>query len=339
MTAMKRFISLLLAILCCLLLFSSCNSQEYPVADKFDYPQIDNSFNNTLAGAQMSYYDNALYCVCYINNYQLKGVYSIDNSGCYKLIEGAKDSTSLASINPSLCNHNSSLYMLDNFTNDFFEFDQSKNEFMSCDMEKLIGANISYWGGEPFYWSDDLVIYYTEEDKKLAFIRQGQDKVEVYGVNGIPTQFYPYNNELYMLNGYGWLYKTDMNGDSGRSEYLGELCDNGSEFLLLCDDYLYFADYELCLSRYSLKSKKVEKIVGCDIKTINAYNGVVYYSSDDGVYSCNTAGDIKKLADLKAEELYIFDTQWLYLYNTSGNIYRVAQDGSTIERVNIDTNA
>lgn len=338
-TAMKKYIVLLLSILCILLSLSSCNSQKYSVADKFDYSQIDNSFNNTLSGTNLAYLDNTLYCIYYINNYQLEGIYSIDNSGCYKLIDGAKDLTSIASINPSFYNHASSLYMHNNLTNEFFKLDKSKNEFISYDIESIIGTNVSYGCDEPLYWNDDLIIYYTGEDKKLAFVKEGRDEVKVYGVTGMPTKFYPYNNTLYMLNGYGWLYKTDMDNDNGRSEYLGELCDNGSDFLLQCADYLYFVDDKLGLSRYSLKSEKVEQIIDCDVKAMNTYDNVVYYSSDDGFYSYNASGEIKKLTDLNAEEIYIFDTQWIYLYNTSGNIYRVAQDGSTVERVNIDTSA
>lgn len=280
----------------------------------------------------MIFANDTLYCTYYISEVWFKGVYAINSSGSKALIPGNKTISDI-SVNPFLFKMKDDLFLLDGFTNEYSLINQDENMLVKSDF------NLEFWS-TAIYVSDDLIISFPPEgSSKISVIISDKDEFDLYGITGHPVAFYPCDNIIYVMNDNGWLYKTDIDKDSEKCEYISELEDIRCKCFIECDGYLYVDCYENGMYRYSLEKGIIEYISSDEISSLNSYNGYVYYATKDGVFSCDASGEIKKLADLKAEELYIFDTQWLYLYNTSGYIYRVAQDGSTIERVNIDTSA
>lgn len=330
MKNISKLLSLIAFTICIPICVNSCMHYNYPIASDFSCASIENSYNNNLSGARMIFANNTLYCTYYVAEVWFKGVYAIDSSGSTALIPGGKTISDI-SCNPFLFNVEDNLLLLDGFTNEYSVIDYNENVLAKSDF------NLEFWS-TAVYMSDNLIIRFPPEGNSKIYVKvDGKDEFELYGITGHPVAFYPCDNILYVMNDYGWLYKTDINNNSGKCEYISELEDIRCNRFIECNDYLYIDCYENGMYRYSLKDGIIENISSYEISSLNSYNGYVYYSTKNGVFSCDKNGEIKKLTDLNAEEIYIFDTQWIYLYNTSSNIYRVAQDGSAIERVNINT--
>lgn len=327
---MKKTAGIMLILaLCCAVTFSSCAYKNYPSAVGFNSPQIENSFNNNLAGARMTYANSTLYCSYYTNEVWFRGVYAIDNSGSTVLVPGAKSiSASDMYCNPFLIQYKNDLLLLDGFTNEYSVLDDNKEKLVTSDFD------LNFWSTS-VYLSDDLIIRFPESSAKLSVTKQG-DEFDLYGITGHPVAFYPCDNIVYVMNDSGWLYQTDLNKDNGRCKFVSELEGLRCNYFIECDGYIYVDCYEGGMYRYSLESGAIEFIYQEKINSMNSCDGAVYYSTNDGVYSCDVNGEINKLCGEKAEQIYIFDTEWIYLYNTKSGIYRVKQSGGTVEQIVID---
>lgn len=325
---MKKTISMVLLLsLCCALCLCSCGQKSYPMAESFNSPQIENSFNNNLAGARMAYANDTLYCSYYTNEVWFRGVYAINNNGCNVLIPGSKTiSASDMFCNPLLFQYKNDLLLLDGFTNEYSVLDDNKEKLVTSDFD------LNFWSTS-VYLSDDLIIRFPGNSSKLSVKKSGEDEFDLYGITGHPVAFYPCDNTVYVMNDSGWLYRTDINKDNGKCEYISELEEIRCKYFLECGGYLYIDCYENGMYRYSIENGATEFIYQEKIDSMNSYEDMVYYSTKGGVFSCDTSGEINKLCNLRAEEIYIFDTEWIYLYNMCGEIYRVSQNGDTVERI------
>lgn len=323
---MKKTISMVLLLsLCCALCLCSCGQKSYPMAESFNSPQIENSFNNNLAGARMGYKNNTLYCPKYYNEILFKGVYAVNSNGCEIVVEGDKTPTDL-SCNPFFYEYDNDLILDNIFTDERYKI-QGNHTLIPVDYD-------FYHYGTDIFVSDDYIIYYSDSATVNVKIKD-KDEFPLLYVTSYPIAFYPYGDELYVMNGSGWLYKTNIYKDKGACEYISTMNNAGCSFMQITGDYLYYAAYS-GLYRYSLNSGNsgdIETIDESEVISINSYDGTVFYSNKDGVFSCDESGEINKLCDLKAEEIYIFDTEWIYLYNKSGGVYRVKQNGDTVERI------
>lgn len=302
----------------------SC-SEKYSIANYYNYTEIDNAYNNTLVGARMGYYNNTLYCSKYKDSSWFQGVYAINNDGSKIIVEGDKNIIDM-SFKPLFYEYDNNLFLQNDFTDEYYKIDSDNNIISTaCDF---------YHYGTEVFVSDDYTIYFSDSFTVNVKIKD-KDEFPLLYVTGSPVAFYPYGDELYVMNGSGWLYKTNIYKDKGVCEYISTMNDAGCSFMQITGDYLYCASY-YGLYRYSLNSGNsgdIETIDVSEITSINSYDGTVFYSNKDGVFSCNEKGEITKLCDITDCSIYIFDTEWIYLYNMYGNIYRVSQNGDTVERI------
>ncbi|MCQ4023227.1 MULTISPECIES: DUF5050 domain-containing protein [unclassified Ruminococcus] len=319
-------IILVLSVTICAVAFCSC-AQQYPTASDFSAKEIENSYNNTLSGARMGYHNNTLYCPKYTNGGSFKGVYAVNNDGVEEIVE-CDDNILDWTCNPYFFEYNDNLYMENTFRdNDKYSRIDKNNKLIPID-------NDSYHYGEVMYLTDELKIYYYDA-LDIRVIVNDKDEFNLTAYTGTAAGVYPYGDELYVMNGLGWLYKTNIYEDNGVCEYISTLNDKGCRVMEISGDYLYYSSYH-GMYRYDLKSEELKTIDISEITSMNTYNGTVFYANKDGVFSCNKKGEIKKLTDISNSSIYIFDTEWVYLYNESGIIYRVSQNGDAVETIVLD---
>lgn len=85
------------------------------------------------------------------------------------------------------------------------------------------------------------------------------------------------------------------------------------------------------------ESKSVATVISSteNVNLLNVYNGSVYVSTTDGLFSINvTTGEKSLLTERYAWDCYIVDDQWVYYTNDMHSVlYRVSHDGTVEEKV------
>ena len=197
----------------------------------------------------------------------------------------------------------------------------------------------------------------------LAFLDSATEK---FIVNAEVSEFFVSGNKVYYLT----YVKDDESGkiidllrvydlDSQTDILLYEFeKDNNVSHLFVCDNHLVCRVYDpgiigervlisdlnsdrinfkevisdeniTSTASYSPYSFRYDGIAG-----MNCYGHNVYIATAGGVYAYNVAsGKLSKLCNVYAEECYIVDDYWVYFVGEESSLWRVAQDGSNVERI------
>lgn len=67
---------------------------------------------------------------------------------------------------------------------------------------------------------------------------------------------------------------------------------------------------------------------------MNAYGGIVYIVTDEGIKTIDLKSkEVRLLCDKFAWECYILDDTWVYFVEDNGTLWRITQDGQNLEKV------
>ena len=323
---MKKKISLLICSALSLGLLCSCGIEP---AEDFDSSPVENAYNNYHNGGKLAFKDGNLYLVnTFLDNAE-SGVYKINADGFENFypLDSFTDDTFPEFM--SLYNTDGKFYAKNLNENKLCIFDESSKSFNSSEYDLKLENNSFYLGKDyvvaPDSFNEDgvelkvvkdgksqkidytFVNYYIADDKIYG---SGTDeKMCCYDISSekfdevAKVWIDPMTDKFFAANGY--CYSHDETGSSGTGFYRHDV-KQGTE-LLLTD------------------------------KTVNAINGYeskVYLSTDDGIY-CFDGTNTARISDLKADELYIVDSDWLYALNTkTGELYRISMGNGKTEVVN-----
>ena len=304
-----------------MLSFPSCNNYEY--ADSFIESEIENGYNNLLAGGSLSLVDGKLYSYN-LNALSNKEAMIISPKQSTEMLPREKQS--FLGFTTMFYQYDNMIYSFEDNSESLYQYDFSEKEFVKSNLN--INKSVVY------YFDNDLFVYFDSESK-LCVRYKGEEKILDLNVN----RFFPVGKKIYLLTDKGGLYIYDVLSPNNNCKYLTELADDvvGGVFTV-CDNCIYYDDYNNDKStnelwRYSLLDKTKEKIIEENIRSVNVYGKSFYYIVDNKLYVDNIEGDSRKLTDVNAEEVYIFGKKWIYLKDSQGKIYRTTHDGKTTEIV------
>lgn len=312
-----------------MILLSSCG--KYPVATSFSEKPVDNSFNNFLSGGNIASLKDAVYLNYNTGEVTYDGLYKLTDDKIENVYSDSGN-TNYALTAPKLYQYAESMYAVKKNDETVYEFNDKSCEFTKSNFTQKV-SNF------PVYLSDDLVVYFSDGDRVSVKYKD----LEEYTIDMEIVDFYVEKTTLFFLNHYGWVYSLDLTSPQSKYNIVTDKSEGSyGNIFSVCKDYIYYdtshdsTEKELDgFYRYDIKSDESTLVTDKDVLGINQIDGQVFFSCSDGVYKDNSSGSPEKLTSLKAEELYIVDSKWLYLYNNNGKIYRITFDGKTAEAVNI----
>lgn len=319
---MKKFLALLITSL---LLFSIILQLTGCTDKATDFPKstVENGYYNYIAGGNMACVDDTLYMNIKGDAVYL-GTYKQNSTGTTKLF--TKDTDADYSVNsPSMYYLEDKLYFIYPESTVFRRFDCDSETFT----EETIDFDPNY---EIYYLSEDLKIFMTYDDTdNLKF--KYKDNKEVT-LDKPAFAFTVYDNKIYFITQKGALYYNDPSALKSECEFVSRLNDNGLlPQMLICNGYCYFTDTGISdtkegVYRYSFEKDTVELVLDQEVVSMNMQGDKVYFATEKGVYVDDSI-ECTKLTSKKATELYVFDDEWIYLYNQEkGLIHRVSNDGT-----------
>lgn len=322
---MKRLFTLLVVI-CCIFGLSLSLTGCTDKATDFPTSTIENGYYNYIAGGNMACVNGSLYLnvksgVLYI------GTFKIDNDETKKLLKEDWN-IDYSFTSPFMYQLNEKIYFTDADYNEFCLFD--------CDSDTLTEEKFEIKSVNGIcYMSEDLTVWFSG-DVLYHLIVKYKDNKEIK-LEKSACSFTVYEDKIYFIDDNGSLYYNDPSLLSPECEFVSSLNQNGLlSKIIVCNGYCYFTDTgseetEEGLYRYSFLDDKVELVLQQEVISMNVQGNKVYFATDKGVY-VDDAVECKKLTSKKATELYVFDDEWVYLYNSDkGVVHRVSNDGTKIQ--------
>lgn len=309
---------------------SACNNMKR--AETFNSTQINNGYNNYLAGGKMAYLNNELYVVYNTDTVMSLGTYKVNNNGAKLILknddnQGAVDGKP-ALETPEFYQINDEIYVSDIMHEDFEKYDVETDTLVEADFDvaNYVTENLS------------LTMLRPEDDYPALKVKYKGN--EEYIIDEPVFDYCVCDDMIYFVNYDYRLFKNNPADGSPKSEFLSYLTEGCVSKLHAFDGYIYFnndaKDYfdetKTGLYIYSIADNSLKHILEREINCLNSYNGKLYIAADDGVYVAKPNAECKKISNLKASEIYILDTEWIYLLDDeNGKIYRITPDGKNSE--------
>lgn len=324
----KLVITFMLSSLLLLLSSTGCTK----TAESFIAEEVENGFLNYLAGGNMVYFDNSVYLVCNAGDSVNIGTYKINDMGAEKIFEYSQADYIFNT--PRLYQYNNKLYNTRSKSGSIQKYNDTDKTFIDSEL----GIEMF---SDTVYISDDLLVWNSDSDGTLNVKRNNNQTVEL---NNKSSKFYVENNTIFFINSDGWLYSYDVKNPDGQTNFLNYLNEDIPDCIAICGDYLYYSfsgnnmsDYKTGLYRYSFDNNTTELILEKDIYCLNTYSNKLYISTENGIYVYDE-NKCSKFSGIKATEIYIFDTEWLYTNDNYGNVYRIGLNDNNTEKVDFFVN-
>lgn len=304
------------------IILSGCTS----TAESFDSQQIDNGYNNSLAGGNMAYINNSLYLVYNSGDVLNIGTYKINNNGVECIFENAEADDIFTA--PRLYQYNNQLYSVDCDKSAVLKYDSTEKKFLLSEFSIKPCS-------DKVYISDDLLVWYSDTEGTLNVKYKNSNE---YTLDKQVYSYYVSDNVIYFMDCNGLLYSNDVTS-GGDSKFINKLNDYSTEIMSVCNGYCYYtydgnnlSDYKSGLYRYSFTDDKSELILEEEVFGLNTYDDKMYIASESGIYADN-GSNCQKFSDIVTKEIYILDNEWIYTNDNSGNIFRISIDKKSVEKI------
>lgn len=315
---------LFLLFLACFLLLSISVTLTACTDKATDFPvsTVENGYYNYIAGGNMACVDDNLY-VNIKGGILYLGTYKENSTGTSKLF--TKEIDADYSVNsPSMYQSDDKLY--------FISPESTKFRLFDCSSDSFTEETIDFESYGICYVSEDLKISMTyDATDNLKFKYKDNEEVTL---DKPASAFTVYDDKIYFITQKGALYYNDPSRLKSECEFVSRLNDNGLlPKMLICNGYCYFTDTGTSdtkegVYRYSLGKDTVELVLDQEVISMNMQGDKVCLATEKGVYVDDSV-ECTKLTSKKATELYVFDDEWIYLYNQEkGLIHRVSSDGT-----------
>ena len=301
--------------------FSSCNN--YEIADSFIEREIENGYNNFLAGGSLCLVNGKLY------SYNLNAL----TNNKAMIITPEHSVEMLSRKNKAFGGFITRFYQHNNTIYSFRDNSESLYQY-SFNEKKFVKSKLKIKKCLEYYLDNDLFVYYIDSDK-LCVVYKGKEETLDLNV----YRFFTIGKTIYLLTDEGSLYTYDLLSPNNNCKYLTELADDAvGDVFTVCDNYIYYVNYNNDkntneLWRYSLINKTKKRIVDENVKSVNVYGKSFYYIVNNSLYVDSVKGNPRKVTDVSADEVYIFGEKWIYLKDLDGRIYRTTHNGKTTEKV------
>ncbi len=324
---MKRLYTLSVAIILLLSIALSLSGCADKATD-FPISTVENGYYNYLAGGNMACVDDNLY-VNIIGGIIYLGTYKENSTGTTKLF--TKEIDADYSVNaPIMYQINNDIY--------FTDADYSEFRLYDCDKDLLTEETLEIKSVNGVcYMSEDLSVWFSD-DEIYHLIVKYKDNKEVK-LEKSASSFTVYDDKIYFITDNGALYYNDPSTLKSECEFVSRLNDNGLlPKMLICNGYCYFTDTgtedaQKGVYRYSFEKDTVELVLDQEVISMNMQGNKVYFATEKGVYVDDSV-ECTKFTSKKATELYVFDDEWIYLYNQEkGLIHRVSADGTKTQLI------
>ena len=313
---------------------------------------IDNDYNNLLSGGNLVRIGDRIY-FNYVRNEASYGLMEISESGSKRIYwEGKKSGPHRLS--HRIRQHNDQLVMA--FNDKIQYYSAEANSFKDYEplnavpnvtiFYQMIGQNLLYRQA-----TDPKDLEVVLDGNLKLYSRNKQEIIAGPNIGAFYTvgnEIYYYNTESYVsgeFRKYNLIDQTDVSVCKLDGYY-------NMFYFIIEDNYLIFsasnqntAGSPHSVYKVNLNSspKRIETVcIGnpkvsdycADIHSFNVYNGTIYISSHSGL----TTYDVKtnennRLCSKYTEECYIVDDVWVYFVDQESKLWRVAQDGSGLEKV------
>lgn len=296
-----------------------------------DFPEstIDNGYYNYIAGGKMASVDGSLY---------LNLIADVLYMGTFKVSSDTNDLLLDDHINfdafvdaPSIYQLGDELYFTDSDCTEFYMFDKATDSLSDEALDFNLGLGVCYM-------SEELEVCMSSNQEHLLVKYKDNDEI---ALDETVSAFAVYDGKIYFINHDGWLYVNDPTKRESECEFLSELNYNGVlTKMLVCNGDCYFTDSgsdasggEDGLYRYSFETGAIELVLQEEVLSMNVQGDKVYFATEKGVY-VDDSKNCEKFSNKKAHEIYVFDDEWIYLYNTEkGKVFRVSSDGEVTEKI------
>lgn len=298
--------------------FSGCATRVWNDNIAFESKAVNNTLNNIKSSGHMAYTDGKLYISLEKNLYEISG-------GKRKEI----DTLSLNVDNKpygataNYFNYNNELYAIpiSDDTHVLMKYDSQKHEFTESDLkinphygEFYLSDNLCVWRGHNWY---DTYIRYNGEEYKI------DNKSERFSV---------YNDIIYYITDSGELYSFNPLETSRKSKFIKKLENGYVHEMYVTADHCYYLGTGGVYS-YSFEKDTTKLITDYSIYNFSAVNDKLYFSTEENGLYCVMDNQIKKVCDINMSCIYSFDEEYLYTYNTYGNIYLINTATETVEPI------
>lgn len=301
-----------------ILSFSGCATRVWNDEISLECEATNNTLNTIKAGGDVAYTDGKLYISLE------KKLYEISN-GKRKQID--TDSLNIDNkpygATANYFNFNNELYAIpisdDNHI--LMKYDSEKNEFTESELkinphygEFYLSDNLCVWRGHN--WYDTYVRYNGEEYK----VDNNTERISVY------------NDLVYYTTDSGELYSFNPCNISKKSQFIKKLENGYVHEIYVIDDYCYYLGTGGIYS-YSFDSDKTELITDNNVYNFSVVSDKLYISTEEnGLYYVED-NQMKKVCNISMSCIYSFDKEYLYTYNSYGNIYRINTSNSKVEPI------
>lgn len=319
----KPIIAFLISSLFLLLQITGCTK----TAESFIAEEVENGFLNHLAGGNMAYFDNSVYLVYNAGDSVNIGTYKINDMGVEDLLADSRADYIFNT--PCFYQYKNELYNTRSDNGKIQIYNDTDKSFIDSELKIEIFSDTTYI-------SDNLLVWNSDSYGTLNVKTNNDETVEL---NQKSNKFYVENNTIFLINTDGWLYSYDVKNTDGQAKFLSYLNEDIPDCIAICGDYLYYnfsgnnmSDYKTGLYRYSFDNNTTELILEKDIYCLNTYSNKLYISTENGIYVYDE-NKCSKFSGIKATEIYIFDTEWLYTNDNYGNVYRIGLNDKNTEKV------
>lgn len=320
-----------IAIILFLVLLCSCAEKvHYEEAVLYDVKMIDNNYDNLLSGGHITFFDSKLY-ICHSKDGLLfDSLYCVDDSGV-KLISRMNNSEALFAEAPRLFNDNHKLYGVDFFEQKIVKYDDSINKFVDSEYDIKPNSAIPYL-------SDDLKVWCSGVNE-LSYQYKNDKPITVSDV----FLFYVRDKLIYYQDYYGRLLMLDCTESKSTGQLISSLSqEHCSDKMIIVDNYCYYnsddgndSSYKTGFYCYSLKNNRDLLLSNNTMCSMVSYQNKIYATDGDCIYVIE-GEKFTKIGNISAQEIYIVDEEWIYLYNYGNEFYRILrEDSSKIEHISI----
>lgn len=323
MSRMRNLFLGLFITICIIQLVSSCTNNRIEM--DFQEVQIENGYNNYLAGASLARIDSSIYYRTITGGIKPFSAFKISNHRKEAMLN--KNAEAFLGFSTMFYQYNNSIYSFGDTGDELYLYNQNKKEFSKC-------SNLIKKSSQCFM-SKDLQVYFNDNEK-LCINYKNNTTVPDIDVD----LFYISGSELYILSDNGYLYCLNLNALNHSPKLIDKIAEDAVvNKMIICGDYVYYdfksyySEKKDGLHRYSLIDKKDRIIKKGNISSINKNEDRLFFVANNEVYFDNINTDSTLLTSQKTDEIYIFDKKWIYLFERTGVLSRVSQDGKIIERI------
>jgi len=218
-----------------------------------------------------------------------------------------------------------------NYQNRLLLFDRHQNNVKSYfpDVETFEYSDIPY---EAFCFQEiDDMIYYVDLKKDLIEYKEGNKKVLANNV----TSFYCVEKNVYYF-----ITKSSeircLNLETGLDELVVSTKNPIISFIVE-NECIFANKFGNGIFYLDLRADVLEEQIIFEdkaISRINAWNGLLYLTSENGLFQYDLESKtIKTLSEKSCSSCFLVDDYWVYFVGEKSVLWRVSQDGSKLEKV------